>query len=203
MSVRGRREHFQLMAFEWCRRCLGDEHALDPNVRGLRFLEEALELAQAAGVSQRQAQEVLAYVYGRPPGLLLREVGGTLVTLAVLCQVFGVEMRDAGVDELRRCDEMTEKIRERSQAKPKFDGRPKPGCLEYSYDPAADTFRVEGVVYAGAMLRHIGSGDIDRWFKVMQRTDGVVTVYIAGPGARLQWEDMRDGEGDSGKKTQG
>lgn len=192
---------FQRRVFDWCRRAFGEERTVDPGMRGLRLLEEALELAQAVGVGQRQAQEVLAYVYNRKPGEPRQEVGGTMVTLAALCQVFGIDMREAAEDELLRCESLTDVIRERNMAKPVFDGAPKPGVLEYSYDSMTDTFTVEGVRWSGLMLRKIAHDDLDRWIKIVQRTDGVVTVYLAPPGARLAWEGMRQGEDDSKAAT--
>jgi hypothetical protein len=86
--------------------------------RTFRFLEEALELAQANGCSKQDAQALVEYVYGRPHGRPDQEVGGVMVTLASLCSAVGIDMNDAGDRELKRNWSRIDDIRRKQAAKP-------------------------------------------------------------------------------------
>lgn len=135
--------NFQGAVHEWMLRCFGIEIAADKTERSHRFLEEALELVQAAGTSKEEALKLVDYVYGRPTGELHQEVGGTMVTLAALCQAQGMAMEICGEVELSRCWEKIEKIRAKQAAKPKFSPLPGPsetagfGSHEYDFGSAA------------------------------------------------------------------
>jgi len=65
-----------------------------PNSRcaRIRHIEEALELGQACGCSRETAVRILDYVYDRPPGIIPKEIGGTLVCLAALSQAYALDM---------------------------------------------------------------------------------------------------------------
>lgn len=127
---------FQDRVTTWAVECFGWDDVKDVDMRTLRFLEEALELAQACGCSKDSATQVLDYVYGRPSGVIAQEVGGTLVSLAVLCRAFAISMERCGEEELNRVLGKVTEIRARHAAKPKF-GLPEkatelycPVCLE-------------------------------------------------------------------------
>lgn len=92
-----------LIAVEWGLRCFGVDHMRSRGIRALRFAEEALELAQACGVSEEKAAELVRVVYSRPAGAIHQEVGGSMVTLSVLCHTIGVDLEDAFQIEIRRC----------------------------------------------------------------------------------------------------
>lgn len=92
-----------LIAVEWGLRCFGAAHMNDKRVRALRFAEEAIELAQACGVPHDKAAELVRVVYSRPAGLDLQEVGGSMVTLTVLCHALGIDLEEAFQIEVRRC----------------------------------------------------------------------------------------------------
>lgn len=111
---------FQDRVFDWARECFGEHDTADPQMRTYRFLEEAIELAQACGCTQESAARVLTYVYERPTGVVAQEVGGVMVSLAVLCRAFGMEMDRRGEAELTRVLGMVEHIRARHAAKPDF-----------------------------------------------------------------------------------
>lgn len=113
---------YQEQVYDWGVACFGLPDAIDPVMRPHRFLEEALELVQACGCTEEAAQQLVAYVYGRPVGEPFQEVGGTMISLAMLCQTIGVDMTVAGETELARVLQNIEKIRVRHQAKPKFGG---------------------------------------------------------------------------------
>ena len=91
------------IAVEWGCRCFGADHMTNRPLRALRFAEEAIELAQACGVSEDKALEVVKIVYSRPRGLAHQEVGGSMVTLTVLCHALGIDLEDAFESEIRRC----------------------------------------------------------------------------------------------------
>lgn len=102
---------FQIRVREWLTACFGRNVALDRDERLHRFLEEALELAQAGGCNKNDAVQLVNYVFSRPPGGLVDEVGGVMVTLAGLCEASGVDLEDAGESELARNWSRTEEIR--------------------------------------------------------------------------------------------
>lgn len=91
------------IAVEWGCRCFGAEHMSNRGIRALRFGEEALELVQACGVSEAKAAELVRVVYSRPVGKQMQEVGGTMVTLTVLCRALGIDVEDAFKIEVLRC----------------------------------------------------------------------------------------------------
>lgn len=116
--------NFQAAVHEWMLRCFGVEIAGDKVERNHRFLEEALELVQSAGTTREEALKLVDYVYGRPVGELHQEVGGTMVTLAALCQANGISMEISGEVELNRCWGKIEQIRAKQAAKPKMSPLP-------------------------------------------------------------------------------
>lgn len=112
--------NFQSQASTWASQCFGEEIARDRRERNLRFIEEALELVQSLGMSELETQRVVQYVYSRSIGLPTQEVGGVMVTLAVLCQANHIDMELAGDNELGRCWSKTDQIRKKNETKPTF-----------------------------------------------------------------------------------
>lgn len=135
-------ERYQARVLRWLLACFGQKIASDRIERNHRFLEEALELVQAAGCTQSEARQLVDYVYGRPVGDLGQEVGGTMVCLASLCAAHGIDMQDAGDGELRRVWGMMEKIRAKQAAKPKHSPLPA-AADDFSKPPIAG---LEGTV---------------------------------------------------------
>lgn len=109
---------YQRQVEEWLVACFPPTVARDRIERTHRFLEEALELAQANGCTREQARALVDYVYGRPEGRPELEVGGVMVTLASLCSASGIDMQDAGDAELRRNWERIDAIRRKQASKP-------------------------------------------------------------------------------------
>lgn len=97
-----------------------EAEAKSEETRLLRFLEESLELCQAAGLSKLQVYNVFEYVYKRPPGQPAQEVGGVMITLAAYCNRANIDMVTEGWREYYRIDmpEMREKIRNKQATKP-------------------------------------------------------------------------------------
>jgi hypothetical protein len=57
--------------------------------RAARLAEEAIEVAQAEGVSLEVIQRIAARVYSRPAGEIGREIGGVALTLEALAENLG------------------------------------------------------------------------------------------------------------------
>jgi NTP pyrophosphatase (non-canonical NTP hydrolase) len=109
----------------WALQCFGTESCLDKRSRTHRFLEEALELAQAAGCPRNEAMRLVDYVYGRDRGAVHQEVGGVMLTLAALCHAHGIAMNIEAERELCRVWDNIDVIRRKELMKPK--GSPLPG----------------------------------------------------------------------------
>ena len=107
----GSRDDRQRMIAWWCTAAFGAEHASSKPQRGLRFLEEALELYQvvmhdlgmAAGAKMRRlAHKMVDYVLDRPPGNLERDFGGVGITLSALAEACMVSADTCEHQELER-----------------------------------------------------------------------------------------------------
>lgn len=75
--------------------------------RARRMLEEALELAQAEGVTVREVDRLMWRVYARPPGDTAQEIAGLTITLAGLAENAGVQVADAVAAEWDRLAKLT------------------------------------------------------------------------------------------------
>lgn len=90
------------IALDWAIRSFGREHVYDTRIRALRVAEEAVELAQAAGVKADQMHRLVGIVYGRPAGDPILEIGGVLMTTYILAARLSFDPEDIFVDELQR-----------------------------------------------------------------------------------------------------
>lgn len=111
---------FQERVLAWAVACFGPGFVKDKRTRTHRFLEEALELAQATDCTQEEAHQLVDYVFGRPVGERKQEVGGVQTTLAALCAVQDIDMLDAGETELARIWTKVEVIRAKEAVKPQY-----------------------------------------------------------------------------------
>lgn len=93
---------YQERVRDWMLQCFSEAIADDKELRHLRFLEEALELGQATGMSKAQALKLVDYVFNRPVGEPNQEVGGVMVTLAALCYANGLDMEACAEVELAK-----------------------------------------------------------------------------------------------------
>lgn len=109
---------YQEQVEQWLTACFPPAVAGDRQERTHRFLEEALELAQANGCTHEQAIALVNYVYARPEGRPELEVGGVMVTLASLCSTSGIDMQEAGDAELQRNWDRIDAIRRKQASKP-------------------------------------------------------------------------------------
>lgn len=118
---------FQARAVAWVREAFGSEAADCRIERAHRFLEEANELGQAAGVTEDEAHQLVAYTYSRPAGEVDQETGGVLLTLAPFTAAYDVDMMAAAEAELARVNtaEVIERCRRKNASKPR--NSPLPG----------------------------------------------------------------------------
>lgn len=116
---------FQKRVDEWMQVTFGTkESARQVTERADRFLEEALELYQAAGNSKQSALQLVDYVFGRPVGEPVDEIAGTLVTLFALATPLNANVANAAELALIKCWRNVEKIRAKDAAKPSFSPLP-------------------------------------------------------------------------------
>lgn len=115
---------FQSRVRSWAVRCFGEAVADDHVERTHRFLEEAMELAQARGCTKEEALGLLDYVFSRAAGDPVQEVGGVAMTLAALCSASDIDMENAAQVELGRVEASIEKIRAKQAAKPRHSPLP-------------------------------------------------------------------------------
>ena len=94
--ARARRSERQQQVYDWAFRCFGMAHATDPRQRGLRMLEEAIELYQATDGDQAKAHQLVDFIFTRPKGEIGQELGGLGVTLLALAAAVG---KDADAEE--------------------------------------------------------------------------------------------------------
>jgi len=100
-----RRDARQAAMLKWAHETFGGIENFDPcsvDERARRFLEEAIELCQAVGVTREQADTVADYVYGRETGKPFQEIGGVMVTLNCLAEVLGESVCKAEIAEFER-----------------------------------------------------------------------------------------------------
>lgn len=111
---------FQARVKPWMEACFTPDVINDPVERNHRFIEEALELAQACGASAEEMHNLVEYVFNRPVGEKSQEVGGVAVTLAALCNAQGIDIEASQETELARIWTCIQKIRDKQAIKPDF-----------------------------------------------------------------------------------
>jgi hypothetical protein len=116
--------NYQERVGRWMLSCFGRHVSHDRAQRNYRFLEEALELVQSTGCTAHEAHQLVDYVFNRPSGDPVQELGGTMVTLAALATANGLNLTIAAETELERNWQIIEKIRAKWAAKPKFSPLP-------------------------------------------------------------------------------
>lgn len=113
------KRQFQSEVADWMLVCFGPEIAADRLERADRFIEEALELCQTwPAFTADRAHALVDYVFNRPVGEPVQEVGGVMVTLAALCNAAGINIQDAQETELARIWTKVEAIRAKQASKP-------------------------------------------------------------------------------------
>lgn len=90
------------IAYDWGVRSFGEEHMRDAKVRALRAAEEAVEVAQSVGVPRDMLHRQVDATYDREPGTTPEEIGGALMTLAVMAYSLGHDPVELFNKELHR-----------------------------------------------------------------------------------------------------
>ena len=88
----------QKQVADWCGAAFGKAHASSLPQRGIRLLEEAIELAQSAGCDREMAHKLVDHIWAKPAGEINQEIGGVGTTLLALAQAAGL---DADTEEAR------------------------------------------------------------------------------------------------------
>jgi hypothetical protein len=70
--------------------------------RAMRLLEEAVELAQAEGITADQVSRQIAHVFSRPAGEPTQEASGVAVCLLGWCAATGNRFDDIATAEIER-----------------------------------------------------------------------------------------------------
>lgn len=103
----------------WLKEAFPNDPIVRPKVRVVRFLEEAIELAQAMEVSADEAHELVDYVFGRPVGEPHQELAGSFATLLMVGNALGMDCGDESLRELDSAYRRIPEIREKAKLKPK------------------------------------------------------------------------------------
>jgi NTP pyrophosphatase (non-canonical NTP hydrolase) len=90
----------------WAVEAFGDT-ALRFQERAARMVEEAIEVAQAEGLSPEIVRKILDRVYSRPPGDLWQELGGLMITAMALAENQGLDLHDCARQEFARVQSKT------------------------------------------------------------------------------------------------
>jgi len=124
------------LAAEWALRSFGGLHVTNIPERSLRTVEEAIELCQSLNVPKEKVLLAVETVYSRPIGSPMQEIGGVLLTTAILCEVLKVEPDDMLEMELAR---VLSKTKEHMEARNKEKLALGLGCEDSN--PVPEQFR--------------------------------------------------------------
>lgn len=104
--------------YEWVRNTFGLANA-ETKERARRFVEEAMELAQAEGLTLAEVASLANYVYHRTPGEPWSEAGGVGTTLLAYCEAKGFSAdaaEKAEFDRVLAADVVTFRLRHDAKA---------------------------------------------------------------------------------------
>lgn len=87
---------------KWAINAFGHEEATSIKQRGLRYAEESIEVAQAAGIEREKLHELVDYIYNKDIGDLRSEIGGAGIVLLALADAAGVSADEEEERELNR-----------------------------------------------------------------------------------------------------
>jgi len=102
---------------EWLIEALGKETLMSPQDRAIRVLEEAIELAQAVGIPESKAAELLRYVYARPVGEPTQEIAGVINAALLTAHGLGFNGLMLAENELHRARRDIDLIRHKNLSK--------------------------------------------------------------------------------------
>lgn len=102
---------------DWAYKTFDHDCVHDLDERILRFFEEAVELAQSCNLPKEVAHQMIDHIYSLKVGELHQEIGGVIVSLAVLCHAHNESMLGNAETEYNRCILNIEKIRNKQKQK--------------------------------------------------------------------------------------
>jgi NTP pyrophosphatase (non-canonical NTP hydrolase) len=108
---------WQRMAARWSYLVFGEHQSrITPKIRAMRILEEAIELAQAEGVTGKELRVIAAQVYSKSPGDPMKELGALMVTAANYAEQIGADLEEAFWLEYERIldPEIMARVRQRN-----------------------------------------------------------------------------------------
>lgn len=110
----------QSQVSHWIQEVIGEDAFNNQKERAFRFLEEALELAQACGVTPAEVDALRDYTFGRPVGDIHQEIAGSMFTLMALAQTHGFDaLRELEIELARvSCPQIKTRIRNKALAAP-------------------------------------------------------------------------------------
>ena len=111
---------FDRRATQWAREAFGNTVVDNQRERAARFIEEAIELAQAVDLVEEEVVDIAYSVYCKPMGEVAQEIGGTMVTLGVLTRIMQLDLETCAEKELLRCHAKIQDIRERNKNKKSY-----------------------------------------------------------------------------------
>lgn len=107
------------------RKLLGDDAVDNTQERNHRFIEEAIELVQANGMSKSAVMALVDHVFSKPVGEIKQEAGGVLATFTTLCVQADIDIDEIAQDELDWADSISvEWFRARQSRKPAIEPNP-------------------------------------------------------------------------------
>lgn len=92
----------QILVADLVARCFGGAQLMSKPQRGIRLVEEAIEAAQAAGCKREMVHKLVDYVFDRPKGSVMQELGGVIVTAYALAEADRLDLEECFQFELRR-----------------------------------------------------------------------------------------------------
>lgn len=109
---------------EWVESRFGVDVQTNVHERAMRFLEEAIELFQAADgkCTAEDAHKLVDYVFSRPVGHQAQEIGGVMVTLYALAEQLWYKVDNCEADEINRIYTLPKRHFQKRQAKKKEAG---------------------------------------------------------------------------------
>lgn len=120
MSMEKTPYSFQVRCLKWILTWLNSNLIYNKQERNQRFLEEALELVQSLDMDRETAHKLVNYIFDRPKGEPKQELGGVMNTLAILSETNSMSMWEAAEEELTRCWNNIEKIKDKQKLKPVY-----------------------------------------------------------------------------------
>lgn len=104
---------------QWVLRAFGGSIATNLWERGMRVVEEAVELGQVVGVREEEVHRLVARVFSRPVGTIRGELGGVGVTMLAFAEAANESAIHCIESEISRVDtpEMIARCRAKQREK--------------------------------------------------------------------------------------